>query len=105
MPRKKKTATKKNNPTYYKAKNGRFYKKVVIDGKTRCRFVSNAEALGTIKAPKQKSTKTKKESQSQSGSKSPASPPPPTPKPKRQRKKKTKEMPEIKEEDAPSPEA
>jgi len=49
MARKKKTAAKKTGPTYYKAKNGRFYKKVVIDGKTRCRFVSNAEATGTVK--------------------------------------------------------
>jgi len=86
MPRKKKTAAKKvTGPTYYKAKNGRFYKKVVIDGKTRCRFVSNAEATGTIKAPKQKSTKMSKE-KSQTGSKSQLSPPPP--KQKRQRKKK-----------------
>ena len=102
MPRKKKTATKKNNPTYYKAKNGRFYKKVVIDGKTRCRFVSNAEALGTIKAPKQKSTKAKKESQS--GSKFQASPPPPKQKRQRKKTREPDQMPEIKE-DAPSPEA
>ncbi len=47
MARKKKDATPKKK-TYFKAKNGRFYKKVVIDGRTRCRFVSNAEAMGTV---------------------------------------------------------
>ncbi len=52
MPRKKKV--KAAAPTYFKAKNGRFYKKVQIDGKTRVRFVTNAEATGamTVKQPK-----------------------------------------------------
>jgi uncharacterized protein YpuA (DUF1002 family) len=56
MPRKK-NATKKqakatSGQTYYKAKNGRFYKKIQVDGKTRCRFVSNSEAMGKISAKK-----------------------------------------------------
>ena len=49
MPRKKK---QKGANTYHKAKNGRFYKKVTIDGKTRVRFVSNAEATGAMKPTK-----------------------------------------------------
>ena len=63
MPRKKKGA-RKDAPTYYKAKNGRFYKKVQIDGKTRVRFVSNAEASGSISTrpkPKSKSRARRKE--------------------------------------------
>ena len=58
MPRKAKKAAKKKATaqTYYKAKNGRFYKKIEVDGKTRVRFVSNAEAMGTIK-PKAKKVK------------------------------------------------
>jgi hypothetical protein len=57
-PRRKKPTKKKKQTgaTYYKAKNGRFYKKVEIDGKMRVRFVSNAEATGTMTtAPKAKS--------------------------------------------------
>ena len=59
MPRRsKKKAAKPKGETYFKAKNGRFYKKVEIDGKTRVRFVSNAEATGAIKTSKS-STKPK----------------------------------------------
>ena len=59
MPRRTKKKAAKST-TYYKAKNGRFYKKVEIDGKLRVRFVSNAEATGTIKtkaAPKKRKAK------------------------------------------------
>ena len=68
MPRRTKK-TKKETNTYYKAKNGRFYKKVEIDGKMRVRFVSNAEATGALKtAAKKKRTrkpKVQKEEQAQ----------------------------------------
>ena len=47
MPRKAKAPA-----SYHKAKNGRYYKKVVVDGKTRCRFVSAAEAEGRTVKPK-----------------------------------------------------
>ena len=76
MPRKKKAAKKKETNTYYKAKNGRFYKKVEIDGKTRVRFVSNAEATGALK---------------------------PAVKKRQYRRKKTK-VPEVTEEKAEEPE-
>lgn len=46
--------------TYYKAKNGRFYKKIQVEGKTRVRFVSNAEATGALKLSKPKSEKPKR---------------------------------------------
>ena len=58
MPRrkgKKKKAAETN--TYYKAKNGRFYKKIQVDGKTRVRFVSNAEATGAMKLSDSKPSK------------------------------------------------
>ena len=97
MPRKKKESKAKDKPTYYKAKNGRFYKKIQVDGKTRCRFVSNAEATGTIKAQKPKSTRKKKEIPDQSGSTSQTSPPP---KPKRKRRAKKKIEPVQGQEDA-----
>lgn len=61
---KKKKEKSKAGQTYFKAKNGRYYKKIVVDGKTRCRFVSNAEATGTIKPSKPKKTAGRK-SQSQ----------------------------------------
>ena len=53
MPRrtKKKKGSEGGN-TYFKAKNGRFYKKIQVDGKTRVRFVSNAEATGAMKSSK-----------------------------------------------------
>lgn len=50
MPRKKNAA--KKGQTYFKASNGRFYKKIQVDGKTRCRFVSNSEAMGKISVKK-----------------------------------------------------
>ena len=46
MPRKtKKKADEPNasKPTYHKSKNGRYYKKMTVNGKCRCRFVSKAE--------------------------------------------------------------
>ena len=59
MPRKKSTKKKASakGETYFKAKNNRWYKKVQIDGKTRVRFVSNAEATGTISASKSSAKK------------------------------------------------
>jgi hypothetical protein len=65
MPRRSKKkvdakATKAKGQTYYKAKNGRFYKKITVDGKTKVRFVSNAEATGSISVkPKTKRTRRK----------------------------------------------
>ena len=56
MPRRTKKK-KETGSTYYKAKNGRFYKKVEIDGKTRVRFVSNAEATGAMKLSEPKKSK------------------------------------------------
>lgn len=104
MPRKTKKVAKKvakkeqkkETSTYYKSKNGRFYKKVVIDGKTRCRFVSSAEATGKIIATK-KTAKKAKPVQS-SGTSSTPQPPsqlpnlPPSPKPKKRRRKKPKNV-------------
>ena len=60
MPRKKKSAAPADKPTYHKAKNGRFYKKIMVDGKTRVRFVSNAEATGALSKSKSKPPKKSK---------------------------------------------
>ena len=60
MPRRTKKKAKETGSTYYKAKNGRFYKKVEIDGKTRVRFVSNAEATGAMKLKSKKPRKPRK---------------------------------------------
>lgn len=57
MPRKKGKKKVAEGNTYYKAKNGRFYKKIQVEGKTRVRFVSNAEAMGAMKSSKPKTTK------------------------------------------------
>jgi hypothetical protein len=57
MPRRTKKKKETTGSTYYKAKNGRFYKKVEIDGKTRVRFVSNAEATGAMKLSETKKSK------------------------------------------------
>ena len=57
MPRRKGKKKNAETSTYYKAKNGRFYKKVEIDGKTRVRFVSNAEATGAMKLSETKKSK------------------------------------------------
>ena len=57
MPRRTKKKKADATNTYYKAKNGRFYKKVQIDGKTRVRFVSNAEATGALKLSEPKKSK------------------------------------------------
>ena len=44
MPRKKKSAAPEEpKPTYHKSKNGRYYKKMTVNGKCKCRFVSKAE--------------------------------------------------------------
>lgn len=105
MPRKKKkdqapdTSTQKQ--TYYKSKNNRWYKKIVVEGKTRCRFVSRAEVEGSMNVPKKtvkkpsSSTKASK-STGPTGTPSPDSKPSsdskpspkPKPKPKRRRRKK-----------------
>ena len=57
MPRRTKKKKANATNTYYKAKNGRFYKKVEIDGKTRVRFVTNAEATGAMKLSEPKKPK------------------------------------------------
>ena len=59
MPRRtKKKKANEGGTTYYKAKNGRFYKKIQVDGKTRVRFVSNQEATGAMKITKSSVKKT-----------------------------------------------
>jgi hypothetical protein len=85
MPRKKKeSSAEKKSPappaTYHKAKNGRFYKKVQINGKMRVRFVSSAEANGHLSS----TSKTK------------------TTKPTKQKKPRARRKPKKKEEDVPS---
>jgi hypothetical protein len=65
---------------YHKAKNGRFYKKVQINGKMRVRFVSSAEANGHLSS----TSKTK------------------TTKPTKQKKPRARRKPKKKEEDVPS---
>ena len=60
MPRRTKKKKADAGNTYYKAKNGRFYKKIQIDGKTKVRFVTNAEATGAMKLSKPKTTKPKR---------------------------------------------
>ena len=72
MPRKKRTKKKAEPQTYFQAKNKRWYKRIVVDGKTRCRFVSTAEATGQIK-PKPAASKA-----SQAKPTGTSSPPPPT---------------------------
>ena len=61
MPRRtKKKKAGADAPTYYKAKNGRFYKKIQVEGKTRVRFVSNAEATGAMKLSDSKPSRKRK---------------------------------------------
>ena len=43
MPRKKKKTEEEPKATYHKSKNGRYYKKMTVNGKCKCRFVSKAE--------------------------------------------------------------
>ena len=68
MPRKKKSEVKsevKSSSTYHKAKNGRYYKKTTVDGKSKCRFVSKAEGESQMKKP-QKNKKEVEKSEAQS---------------------------------------
>ena len=46
-----KPKTSQAKATYHKSKNNRYYKKIQVDGKTRVRFVSNAEATGSMSKP------------------------------------------------------
>jgi len=79
MPRrakKKKADAKPKGQTYFKAKNGRFYKKIQVEGKTRVRFVTNAEATGAITVSKSSKKKTsRKPRQSQNQQEAPAESP------------------------------
>ena len=52
----KKTKAKENT-TYHKSKNGRYYKKITVDGKCKCRFVSKAEGEAGFGPPKKKPRK------------------------------------------------
>jgi hypothetical protein len=81
MVRKKKP--KKTGQTYYKSKNNRWYKKIVVDGKTRCRFVSKAEVEGAVNVKKASKAK----AGPPTGTTYPNSSPPES-KPKRRRRRK-----------------
>ena len=66
MPRKKKNSEEGPKPTYHKSKNGRYYKKMTVNGKCRCRFVSKAEgeagfSAGSSKVKKSRPQKKKDE--------------------------------------------
>jgi len=60
MPRKKKSTEEGPKPTYHKSKNGRYYKKMTVDGKCRCRFVSKAEGEAGFSAGSSAVKKTRK---------------------------------------------
>ena len=96
MPRKKRTKKKAEPQTYFQAKNKRWYKKIVVDGKTRCRFVSTAEATGQIKPKPAKASRA-----SQAKPTGTSSPPPPTSQP-RTRKSSNRRKKDEDEKDAPS---
>ena len=98
MPRKKGKAKKKAEPqTYFQAKNKRWYKKIVVDGKTRCRFVSTAEATGQIKPKPAKASRA-----SQAKPTGTSSPPTPTSQPKAPPTRKSRRKRNDEEKDAPS---
>ena len=70
MPRKKKNVTPEEpKPTYHKSKNGRYYKKMTVDGKCKCRFVSKAEGeagftdSSSVVSSKKKKPRRKKKSE------------------------------------------
>ena len=89
----RKPKKKSEGETYYKAKNGRWYKKVQIDGRTRCRFVSKAEVEGAMTkskpATKKPASHRKQETPPGSSSDTPPAHQAPS-KPKRRRRKKEK---------------
>jgi len=91
MPRKKGKAKKKAEPqTYFQAKNKRWYKKIVVDGKTRCRFVSTAEATGQIKPKPPRASRASQAKQTGMSSQEPPtsqSKPPASKKPRRRKRK------------------
>ena len=97
MPRKKNATKKQAKPTtYFKAKNGRFYKKIQVDGKTRCRFVSNSEAMGKVSAKKSKKvSKAKVDKPIGSSSPMPPIPAPAKPPLKRTRRRKLKKENDV----------
>ena len=65
MPRKKKNAVPEEpKPTYHKFKNGRYYKKMTVNGKCRCRFVSKAEGEAGFTDSSSAESKKKKPSRS-----------------------------------------
>jgi hypothetical protein len=86
MPRKPKK--KPAGQTYFKSKNNRWYKKIQVDGKTRCRFVSKAEVEGAATVPKKKASNPKPAPSAGSSSQTSSQPPKPQ-KPKRRRRKKS----------------
>ena len=96
MPRKRKTKKKAEPQPYFQAKNKRWYKKIVVDGKTRCRFVSTAEATGQIKVKAPRASPAKP-----TGTSSP--PPPPTSRPKAAPTRKSRRKRDEQEKGAPSP--
>ena len=70
MPRKKKSTEEGPKPTYHKSKNGRYYKKMTVNGKCKCRFVSKAEgeagftdSSSAVKKKKSKPRKKKNEAE------------------------------------------
>ena len=93
MPRKK-TKKKAEPQTYFQAKNKRWYKKIVVDGKTRCRFVSTAEATGQIKPKAPKASQAKPTGTS--------SPSPPTSQPKAPASRRPRRKRNEEPKDAPS---
>jgi hypothetical protein len=86
MVRKKKP--KKPGQTYYKSKNNRWYKKIVVDGKTRCRFVSKAEVEGAVNVKKASKAKAGPPTGTTVNPSSYPNSSPPESKPKRRRRRK-----------------
>ena len=93
----KKTKKKAEPQTYFQAKNKRWYKKIVVDGKTRCRFVSTAEATGQIKPKQPKAPKASQAKPTGTSSPSPPTSQPKAPASRRPRRKRNEEP-----KDAPS---
>ena len=105
MSRKKRTKKKAEPQTYFQAKNKRWYKKIVVDGKTRCRFVSTAEATGVVTTKNKPATKPKPATASRANQAKPtgtSSPPTPTSQPKAPPTRKSRRKRNDEEKDAPS---
>ena len=75
MPRKKKNAAPEEpKPTYHKSKNGRYYKKMTVNGKCKCRFVSKAEGEAGFTDSSSVESKKKKTSRSRKKKSEPEAP-------------------------------